>query len=66
MLQWRKASSALARVRREELAAITDREAAIAADALMQLPTPPRADGQDQAVSGLVIQQRIFMRAFSS
>jgi hypothetical protein len=63
MLQWRKASSALATVRKEELAAMTDRGAAIAADALMQLPTPPLASNQNQATSGLVIQQNFFMRA---
>lgn len=57
---------ALERVREEELAAMTARAAAVAADALMQLPAPAAGDRQGQVNSGLVIQQHFFMRAFSS
>lgn len=60
--QWQSAATALAAVRRAEVASLTDEEALLATldllDALDRLPPmPPRA------TSGLVQQQRLFARA---
>jgi hypothetical protein len=58
--RWRQAGAALARVRRDELRRLTDAEALVAADELLDLirllppPTEP---------SGLIEQQRLFARA---
>lgn len=58
--QWRRAGLALAQVRRDELRRLTDAEALVAVDELLDLvwllPPPP-------GVSGLVEQQRLFARA---
>jgi hypothetical protein len=62
MAQWRTASAALAEQRKQELRAMSAREALAASDALLSLalliPLPPsRSTG-----SGLVRQQALFHR----
>lgn len=60
--QWRQAGAALAQVRRDELRRLTDAEALVAADELLDLVRLlPPATG----TSGLVEQQRLFARAHS-
>ena len=59
MAKWRRAGQALAQVHRQELRGLTDAEALIAAEELLDLLRylPARED-----LSGLVEQQRIFTR----
>jgi uncharacterized protein YcbX len=63
MAQWREAEVALLEVKREELRALSDEEALAVCDILLaeadEFYIPPRA----KTSSGLVEQQRIFMRA---
>lgn len=63
MAQWRSAEKALLEVKREELRALTDEEAQATSDLLLEdvanFYIPPR----QKDFSGLVEQQRIFMRA---
>lgn len=56
---WRATGKALEEVRRQELAALTDAEALVAAEQLLDLLRilPPRTGG-----SGLVEQQKLFAR----
>lgn len=58
--RWRQAGSTLAQVRRDELRRLTDAEALVAAEELLDLVRllPPLTE-----VSGLVEQQRLFARA---
>lgn len=62
MAQWRGAGEALARQRRRDLRAMSDREALAAVEALLSLatlvPLPPRR----LTSSGLIDQQAIFHR----
>lgn len=65
MAQWRSAEAALLEVKREELRALTDEDVLAACDLLLadadQFYVPPKL----KTSSGLVEQQRIFMRAHS-
>ncbi len=64
MEQWRAAAHALAQVRREELAAMREEDSAAAACAIMEFACPEqRGEREEDATSGLVIQQAIFARA---
>ena len=64
MEQWRAAAHALAQVRRDELAAMREEDSAAAACAIMEFPCPERCgEREEDAASGLVIQQAIFARA---
>lgn len=64
MAQWRRAAVALDEVRTRELREMSDEEAARAADAVMDLSAsagPPAY----LLTSGLVEQQRLFMKALN-
>ncbi len=60
MLQWRNAAAALEAVRRDELRGLTDEDALSAADALQSLVA---LAPDDERLTGLVEQQRLFARA---
>jgi hypothetical protein len=64
--QWQAAAEALAEVRRDELAAMSEADAAAAALSIMSLPLGEdsvAAERDGAQTSGLVIQQAIFARA---
>ena len=58
--QWKSAATALANVRLKELRGLSDAEALLASEALLSLPA--RIPDERWASSGLVEQQRLFMR----
>jgi len=60
VLQWRLAAIALEAVRRNELRGLTAEEALVAADALLSLVALVPVD---ERLTGLVEQQRLFVRA---
>ncbi len=63
MAQWRLAEVALLEVKREELRALTDDEALDACDIVLANAEEFYVSPQMKTSSGLVEQQRIFMRA---
>jgi hypothetical protein len=63
MAQWRSAEVALLEVKREELRALSDEEAQAACDLLLANADEFYVPPQMKTSSGLVEQQRIFMRA---
>jgi len=63
MAQWRSAEVALLEVKREELRALSDEEAQAACDLLLANADEFYVPPQMRTSSGLVEQQRIFMRA---
>jgi hypothetical protein len=60
---WRLAAVALEEVKREELQAMTEEEACAASDMLLSMGPFPESGRARSETSGLVEQQRIFMRA---
>jgi hypothetical protein len=67
LAQWRAAGEALARVRAEELAAMTEEERAAVAVALTSLPRGEGSNRNERADScGLIEQQRVFAKSFRS
>ncbi|MDZ4718482.1 MAG: hypothetical protein SH847_08520 [Roseiflexaceae bacterium] len=63
MAQWRVAAVELERIKREELARMTDAEALRAANDLLMLAKDAYKDPRFRRYSGLVEQQRLFMKA---
>ncbi len=60
--QWRNAARELARVHDEELRALSASAALSASDALLDLARPPSPGDARWTHSGLIEQQRLFMR----
>ncbi len=61
--QWRAAGPALARVRRDELARLSDADALAASDALLAIGAGMPLSGDRRVWSGLVECQRLLRRA---
>lgn len=62
MSQWRRAAIELERVKREELAQMTDTEALRATNELLDLALTAYKDPHFRTYSGLVEQQKLFRK----
>jgi len=62
MAQWRWAAVELERVKRAELARLTDEQALRAADDLLALARTAYIDPHRRSYSGLIEQQRLFQK----
>ena len=62
MQQWRRAAVELERIKREELARMTDAEALVIAHRVLALSDPLYYDERRRTTSGLIEQQRWFMK----
>ncbi len=63
MAQWRSAEAALLEIKREEMRALTDEDVLAACDLLLADADEFYVAPENKISSGLVEQQRIFMRA---
>ncbi len=61
--QWKKAAVALNAVKREELQNLTEEQACKISNMLLSMVTFPRPPGPRDETSGLVEQQRWFVKA---